>query len=243
MRAARERSRLSSSRELRFAARRSLPTRVNSSSEREYNGQRRRGWRAGLVALALVLGAATAAGGGVDKVTPDFAALARKAAVTLPPPPPWLPTAAESNWTLDDVQAELKKFTDTPPRVNMLRTRLVRPDRRWLKDFKDWFHSVQKPLKIHYTEQLWDCDDYANCFVAFADLLGLKAGEKHASGLCVGWASVYYQVAYGGIRAGGAHALVVVGTSEGIYLLDPQDGSMVALKDFPNRDTIEEINF
>lgn len=109
-------------------------------------------------------------------------------------------------------------------------------------DFKGWFRAVQKPLKLRFKDQVWDCDDYANCFVAFADLLGMKSGESRGA-LCVGWATVYYRRPFAGIRAGGAHAVVVVATAQGLFVLEPQDGTLVALRDFPNRDTIEEINF
>ena len=61
------------------------------------------------------------------------------------------------------------------------RSKLLRADHRWLVDFKGWFRSVQKPLKIHFEDQLFDCDNYANCFVAFADLLGLHSYYFHAA--------------------------------------------------------------
>lgn len=190
--------------------------------------------------LLLALGAVHAAE--VGRVTPDFAAIAREAIVTLPAPPPWPASPTEPTWSVDELQAEFGRLTDTPPRLNMLRTRVLRPTHRWVVDFVRWFRSVQKPLKIRFVDTSWDCDDYANCFVAFADLLVLKAGGSHA-GMCVGRASVYYQKSFAGIRAGTAHALVLLGTSDGIYLVEPQDGTIVALRDFPNRDTIEEISF
>jgi hypothetical protein len=176
------------------------------------------------------------------KIVPDFAAIARQALITLPPPPAWAMTENASTWTIDDVKAELAKITDTPPRVNSLRTTMLRPDYAWLADFGGWFHRIQKPLKIRYVDELWDCDNYANCFVAFADLIALKSGEKRGS-LCVGWATVEYQTPFAGIEAGGAHAVVIVGTSKGLFVVEPQDGTMVALTKFPNRDTIEDIFF
>lgn len=199
----------------------------------------RRGWRTGLCVLALALHAGAA---DVGRAAPDFAALAKRALVTLPPPPAWIAAAGAPSWSVDEVQAEFAKFTDTPPRVNMLRTRLLRPDQRWMTEFVRWFRAVQKPLKIEFHDQAWDCDDYADCFTAFADLLVMKAGGSH-SGLCIGRASVYYQRAFKGVRANTAHALVMVGTSEGFFLIDPQDGMTVALREFPNRNTIEEVNF
>lgn len=193
-------------------------------------------------AIIWLLVASACAHAATGRVKPDFAELARQAAVVLPPPPPWAPPPDAQLWTIDEVKAELARITDTPPRVNMLRARVLRPDHRWLVDFKGWFRAVQKPLKLRFQDQVWDCDDYANCFVAFADLLGMKSGETRGA-LCVGWATVYYRRPFAGIRAGGAHAIVIVATAQGLYVLEPQDGTLAALRDFPNRDTIEEINF
>lgn len=176
------------------------------------------------------------------KITPDFTALAKQALLTLPPPPPWDATRDAKIWAIDDVKAEFAKITDTPPRVNFLRSKLLLPEHSWLLDFRGWFRSLQKPLKVRFEGELWDCDDYANCFVAFADLLALKAGDTRGS-FCIGWATVYYRNPFAGIRAGGAHAVVIVGTSKGLYVLEPQDGTMIALKDFPNRHTIEDVYF
>lgn len=191
--------------------------------------------------MAPFLPSAHAADARAGRLAPDLTALARQALITLPPPPAWDKNRDTTLWTLDAVNAEFARITDTPPRVNTLRTQLLRADHGWLTDFKGWFRSIQKPLKIHFEEQLFDCDNYANCFVAFADLLALKAGETRGS-FCIGWASVYYRNPFAGIRSG-AHAVVIVGTNQGLFILEPQDGTMVALRDFPNRHTIEEVNF
>jgi hypothetical protein len=193
----------------------------------------------GLVALAGFVRAEDTRAG---RIVPDLTALARQALITLPPPPVWEKNHNATVWTIEEVKAEFARVTDTPPRVNSVRAALLRAEHGWLVDFKGWFRSVQKPLKIHFEDQLFDCDNYANCFVAFADLLALKAGESRGS-FCIGWATVYYRNAFAGIRAGGAHAIVIVGSSKGIFVLEPQDGTMVALRDFPNRNTIEEVYF
>ena len=178
----------------------------------------------------------------VGRIVPDLAALARQALITLPPPPAWEQNRDTTVWTFDDLKAEFSKVTDTPPHVNSIRPKLLRADHGWLVEFKGWFRRIQKPLKIRYEDQVFDCDDYANCFVAFADLLALKAGETRGS-LCIGWATVAYEHAFAGIRAGGAHAVVIVGTSQGLFIVEPQDGTTVALRDFPNRHTIVDVYF
>jgi hypothetical protein len=202
-------------------------------------------WRGLAVTVGLLCGMvaiARADGVASGQIKPDFAALAREAMITLPPPPVLDTSHGSAMWSIEDVKAELAKITDTPPRVNFLRSKLLLPDHAQLVDYKAWFHRLEKPLKLHFVEQLWDCDNYASCFVAFADLLALKSGETRGS-LCVGWASVFYRFKFAGIKAGGAHAVVIVGTSKGFFIVEPQDGTMIALREFPNRNTIEEIYF
>ena len=41
----------------------------------------------------------------------------------------------------------------------------------------------------------------------------------------------------------GTDAIVIVGTSKGLFVIEPQDGTIAALKDFPNRNTIESVYF
>lgn len=192
--------------------------------------------------VVWLAGAAWTRGEAAARIVPDFAAIAREAMIALPAPPPWDTKQTASVWTIDDIKAEFARVTDTPPRVNYVRSKLLRPEHTQLVEFKSWFRKLEKPLKIRFVDQLWDCDNYANCFVAFADLLSLRAGETRGS-VCIGWASVFYRFKFAGIRAGGAHAVVVVGTSQGLFIIEPQDGTMVALRDFPNRHTIEEVYF
>jgi hypothetical protein len=197
---------------------------------------------AALLVWTLLLAVTAPGRADAGKVAPDFASLARRAITTLPAPPPWDAKQPASTWTMDDLTAEFAKVSDHVPRINSLRTTLLRPEHAWFVDLNKWFGKVQKPLQIRFVDQLWDCDNYANCFVAFADVVGLQAGETRGS-FCIGWATVYYRVAFGGIRAGGGHAVVIVGTSKGLFIVEPQDGTLVPLAKFPNRDTIEEVFF
>jgi hypothetical protein len=190
----------------------------------------------------LALAPLTRAETAVGKVAPDFASLARQAMISLPAPPAWEAKQTASTWTMDDLKAEFAKITGTPPRISSLRPSLLRPEHGWFVDLSKWFGKVQTPLKIRYVDQLWDCDNYANCFVAFADMIALQGGEERGS-FCIGWATVNYRFPFAGIRAGAAHAVVIVGTSKGLFVLEPQGGTIVALSKYPNRDTIEEVFF
>ncbi len=174
-------------------------------------------------------------------VEPDLAALAKLTMLTLPPPPAWPAARAETNWSVEDFSAEFAKSSDHAPRIIYSRESFVRPDHAWLTAYAEWFNRLQKALKLTYKDQAWDCDDFARCFVAFADMVALGAGESRGS-IGVGWATVHNRLAFGGVGPGGGHAIVVVATSNGIFVIEPSTGKMAALGKYPNRDEFEDVN-
>jgi hypothetical protein len=204
---------------------------------------RRRPGRGRLAAFACA-GALTAFGAGLavreGRIVPDVEQVTRAGQLDLPQPPP-ARGASGAVWTLDEIRGEFARTTHAPPVVSGLRGTFLRADHPWLTRFTAWFRSLEKPLRIQFANQLWDCDNYANGYVAFADLVTLEAGGQRPP-FCVGRASVFYRVPFAGVR-GGAHAVVIVGTTEGLFVIEPQDGTMVPLKKFPNRHTIEAVYF
>ena len=191
--------------------------------------------------FALVAAVAPAADRS-GKMDPDFEALAKKSFVKLPAPPEWVAADAAGVWTVDEIKAAFARATDTPPAVNHVRSEFLLPGAEWVRGFRVWFSKLERPLRLRFEGDQWDCDNYANCFVTFADLLALRAGENRGT-LAVGWATVFYRHPFAGIEAGGAHAVVVVATGEGLFVIEPQDGTMTRLESFPNRDTIEAVYF
>lgn len=186
--------------------------------------------------LALTLGVSRA--GTVSHVDP---AEPGGAAITLPAPPEWSGSAGAKVISVDDIRAEFAKASDTPPVINAVRASFLAPDLKWLTQFRSWFGALKKPLGIRFEDQLWDCDNYANCFVTFADVLTLRGGARQGS-LCIGWATVYYEHPFAGIESG-PHAVAIAGTREGLFVIEPQDGTMVPLRKYPNRDTIQAVYF
>lgn len=200
-----------------------------------------RGRIARLALFALVATAATAADRS-GKMNPDFEALAKKSFVKLPAPPEWAPAESAGVWTAEELKAAFARATDTPPAVNHVRSEFLLPGAEWVRRYRTWFSKLERPLRLRFEGEQWDCDNYANCFVTFADLLALRAGENRGT-LAVGWATVFYRHPFAGIEAGGAHAVVVVATGEGLFVIEPQDGTTIRLESFPNRDTIEAVYF
>ncbi|MDB6168839.1 MAG: hypothetical protein JWM88_1703 [Verrucomicrobia bacterium] len=196
---------------------------------------------ASLVGVALGCAAVnSAADEDVDRLSPDFAALARQPMIPLPFPPKWV-MAKSSQGTIEDVIAEFRKSTARQPDINYARRLFVRPDHEWLLAFVRWFRKLEVSLDMRYEEPIFDCDKYSRCFVAFADLLARKGGETRGS-ICVGWAIVFNDHDFAGIKAGISHSVVVVGTSDGFFIIEPQNGTIVPLADYPNRDAILAVN-
>lgn len=203
-------------------------------------GRRRRALALAAACL-LGAGAAVAEAERSGRLSPDVESLAKGAFVRLPPPPAWKETDSAGIWTADEIRAAFARVTDTPPQINHVRPEFLRPRADWLREFKGWFAKLERPLRLRFEGEQWDCDNYANCFVTFADLLVLRSGEGRGT-LGVGWATVYYRRPFAGIE-GGAHAVVIAAAGEGLFVIEPQDGTMVPLEKFPNRDTIEAVYF
>jgi hypothetical protein len=192
-------------------------------------------WGCGLI-IAL-MPASQAADSTVERIVPDVAALAGQPLTRLPAPPAWVDLPPGPAWTVAQVAADFRAATAKPPTIIYVRTEFVRPDYRWFLAYVKWFRGLHRPLHMEYAEDVFDCDKYSRCFVAFANLLAEKSGESRAP-LCVGWATVFNDRTFGGVAAGGRHAVVIVNTSEGLIVVEPQNGTVIPLRDYPNRDTL-----
>jgi hypothetical protein len=162
--------------------------------------------------------------------------------IELPEPPVWRTAPQAPLYSLTQIMSELHAGSTAHPQLIHQAESFVRPDLAWLRAYIKWFAKLEKPLHLKYQEQAFDCDKYARCFVAFADLLALKQGELRAS-VCVGWVTVDNAVAFGGVEPGNGHALVLVGTDQGLMIVEPQGGAMTPLAQYPNRDRLQQVNF
>jgi hypothetical protein len=191
----------------------------------------------GLLGPALALRVSGADG----RLVPDVAALARQQQIALPDPPAWNASPQTPLCSIGELVAELNRICAGHPQVVHQAQSFVRPDHRWLEAYVKWFVRLNRPLHLAFSDDSFDCDKFSRCFVAFADLLAMKAGERRAS-VCVGWVSVNNDEAFGGVEAGGGHALVIASTNEGIFMIEPQTGAMTPLARYPNRNNLRKVN-
>ncbi len=193
------------------------------------------------VAWALAAGAAGIAAEPIRHVQPAATA-ALPETIALPEPPVWRPALRAPLYSLTQILAELQVSSSAHPQLIHQAESFVRPDLAWLRAYVKWFAQLEKPLHLKYQDEAFDCDKYARCFVAFADLLALQQGELRAS-VCVGWVTVANDVAFGGVGPGSGHALVLVGTDQGLMIVEPQGGAMIPLAQYPNRNGLQQVNF
>jgi hypothetical protein len=201
-------------------------------------------WLYLFLSLLVSVQALRASGGeAVLRIQPDAAALMQNPRLKLPKPPLWVSAEAGGLWDVEGIAAEFSKITDYSPNINYCQNKFVRPSHPWLVEYIAWYKKLLSTLKLEFKDQAWDCDNYAQSFVAFADLLALKGGEVRGS-VCVGWAVVANSEGFGEVRGSGvgSHAVVFVCSTSGIFVIEPQSGKMSALKDYPNRDAFSEIN-
>lgn len=162
------------------------------------------------------------------------------AAVDLPPPPGWTRAAATLR-PFAALAGTLRAESGADPTVIHQADTFVVPDAAWLTAYTRWFERLRKPLHLEYEAETFDCDKFARCFVAFADLLARKGGEDRAS-IAVGWTTVQGDAGFAGVAAG-SHALVLAATTSGIYVIEPQNGTMIRLAQYPNRTHLQQVNF
>lgn len=90
-----------------------------------------------------------------------------------------------------------------------------------------------------YAPETFDCDKFAKAFSLAAEL---SAGRK-LSGAQVLVGRIYVQQinAFGGVPAGGNHALNFFVSEKGVYIVEPQTGRVSPLSEYPNRSTIYSV--
>ncbi|AOS43648.1 hypothetical protein Verru16b_00700 [Lacunisphaera limnophila] len=115
-------------------------------------------------------------------------------------------------------------------------------DDAWFAEFNEWFHRELWDLGLTYRKEDWDCDDFSLALNALADLALLQAGEHPAPQL-IGRLIVRQVKPWGGTPAGGVHEITLYRSGSGWYVAEPQTRAIIALRDYPNRQHIQEILF
>ena len=113
------------------------------------------------------------------------------------------------------------------------------PDTNWLHDLVDTYEEFLRHNHIHPEQDTWDCENYSILLNSFASIRLWQAGY-YDTRLALGWMRVQAKYPWAGIPDA-IHALIFAVTSEGILVIEPQNGAYTLLEDYPNKETIEEV--
>lgn len=107
-------------------------------------------------------------------------------------------------------------------------------DHGWLRRFLDWQRHFHWSFDHRYQSEVFDCDDFSVNMLAFVDLAMLRTGS-HAQPALVGRLIVWQRNSWARTRAGGLHEVVLFATNRGLHVVEPQNGSLIPLAEYPNR--------
>lgn len=136
--------------------------------------------------------------------------------------------------TLEQVQTRFRAVGANWPIVRHRSREFVVLDHGWLRRFLEWQRHFRWKFDHEFQAELLDCDDFSLGMVAFVDLAMLRAGAQSSTAL-VGRLVVHQAVTWANVRAGALHEVVLVATDRGLFVVEPQNGQMVELENYPNR--------
>lgn len=110
----------------------------------------------------------------------------------------------------------------------------------WVDRILKWTWHFSHATGIAYTKDSFDCDKFAKAVSLAAEIACARAGIE-AQPLV---ARVYVRQIkeFGGIPAGGTHAVNAVLTESGVWIIEPQTRRKVQLEHYPNRQNIYYVS-
>jgi hypothetical protein len=178
----------------------------------------------GAVALAALLAFSCATTGG--------------GRVSVPAVPAWVAPAAVQGYTANEVIVECARLA--PYALVETSDQTFTPiSHEWLQAACSWSWSFLKATGITFTAESFDCDKFALGFAYAANVAASRAGV-HAQPL-LARVFVTQGEAFGGVPAGGGHAVNGFLSDRGLFILEPQTRTLIPLADYPNRDRIFRI--
>lgn len=123
-------------------------------------------------------------------------------------------------------------------RLNSTHYRVV--NYRWMEAFIDWYEFVLKAVGLSYKPEIWDCENYSIGLQAYASLAAVKA-DAFSEDILVGWLIVRNIHKWAGVSSRGNHAIAFFKSDKGIFVVEPQNGTITHLEKYPNAKYILEV--
>ena len=118
-------------------------------------------------------------------------------------------------------------------------TRFIVPEHVWLDHLLGAYDAFLAYTGTRGKADTWDCENYSGMLNAITTLRIWRAGYLDTRA-AIGWLRVDARHSWAGLPAE-LHALMFAVTSEGIFIIEPQNGQYCSLSDYPNNKYIEEV--
>lgn len=115
----------------------------------------------------------------------------------------------------------------------------ILPRHQWLQELLAVYDTMLNEINVHAKADTWDCEDFSSFLNALATVRIWKSGYYDTRG-AIGWMRVDAKKEWAGLPPV-MHALVFAVTEYGLLVIEPQNGQMVELKNYPNREYIQEV--
>ncbi|MCP4258093.1 MAG: hypothetical protein GY774_11440 [Planctomycetes bacterium] len=115
----------------------------------------------------------------------------------------------------------------------------ILPEHVWLEQLIEAFLAIEFFSDVGGKPEIWDCDNFSALLSALATIRMWKAGYIGAH-CAIGWIKVDAKKEWAGVPPQ-SHALVFAVTSKGVFVIEPQNGQLIHLQDYPNREYIQEV--
>ena len=117
-------------------------------------------------------------------------------------------------------------------------THYILPRHNWLRSAMVTYGGTLTRANAQGKSQVWDCENYSQLLNALVTVRIWKAGY-YDTRAALGWMKVDAKYPWAGLP-GVLHALVFTVTESGFYVMEPQNGQITHLEDYPNKQFIQE---
>lgn len=140
------------------------------------------------------------------------------------------------------IEREIRKYSPNLKEFyhNQLITQFIVPKHEWFDHLLITYDDFLYTVKARSKENTWDCENYSSMLNALTTIKVWQAGYIQTRA-AIGWLRVNAKKEWAGLP-GTMHAVMFAVTSDGIFIVEPQNGQYIDLSKYPNRQYIEEVN-
>lgn len=171
--------------------------------------------------------------------------VAEEKTFTLPMPTEFIPAMDENGAPQYITAAQIEKTLQHHSKGfqklywNMEIKQFILPRHKWLQELLAVYYTMLKELNVRGKADVWDCENFSSFLNALATVRIWKSGYYDTRG-AIGWMRVDAKYEWAGLPPV-MHALVFAVTEYGLLVIEPQNGQIVELKDYPNKEFIQEV--